>query len=436
MKIKLTFLSLIMLVACQWRNQQPTVSEDNFVKVESSRLMLNGKPYNYVGTNFWYGAILGSTGQGGDRERLHKELDTLKALGVTNLRVLVGSDGKGGVPAKVEPTLQLEPGVYNDTILDGLDYLLAEMAKRDMKAVLYLNNSWEWSGGYGMYLEWAGEGKAPAPSIDGYAKFMAFVAQFSTNVKAQELFYDHVRYIVSRTNRYTEVKYTDDPTIMAWQVGNEPRAFIPSQTADPAPQKAAFASWIAKTAEIIKGLDTNHLVSVGSEGKHGCEQDMELFRTIHADPNIDYACIHIWPYNWAWVSKETVDTGVQVAMDNTRAYIDEHIVVAKELGKPVVLEEFGYPRDGFQFSKTSSTTGRDKYYDFVFQLVMSEDYPLLNGCNFWGWGGLAEPAHLRWAPYDEYTGDPAQEEQGLNSVFASDSSTVAVIKHHALPSAK
>ena len=42
----------------------------------------------------------------------------------------------------------------------GLDYLLQQMGERGMKAVLYLNNAWEWSGGYGFYLEHAGAGKA------------------------------------------------------------------------------------------------------------------------------------------------------------------------------------------------------------------------------------------------------------------------------------
>ena len=241
-----------------------------------------------------------------------------------------------------------------------------------------------------------------------------------------------MRYIVSRTNRYTNVKYSDDPTIMAWQIGNEPRAFNPDPTKDQTPHKAAFASWLAKTSKLIKQLDHNHLVSVGSEGKHGCEEDIELFRTIHADPNIDYACIHIWPLNWNWINKETVTENLQIAKDSTLAYIQEHVDVAKQLRKPVVLEEFGYPRDGFQFSKASPTTARDSYYDYVFQLVMDDDLPLLNGCNFWGWGGLAQPANLRWKPFDEYTGDPAQEEQGLNSVFASDTSTLGVIKKHAL----
>jgi mannan endo-1,4-beta-mannosidase len=50
--------------------------------------------------------------------------------------------------------------------------------------------------------------------------------------------------------------------------------------------------------------------------------------------------------------------------------------------------------------------------------------------NFWGWGGLAEQSEtdIYWQPGDDYCGDPAQEQQGLNSVYASDTSTIAVIK--------
>ena len=106
-----------------------------FIQVENRKFIRNGSPYYYIGANFWYGAILASEGTGGNRERLHRELDSLKAIGVDNLRILVGSDGKRGVPTKVEPTLQEAPGIYNDTILAGLDYLLAEMEKRDMVAV-------------------------------------------------------------------------------------------------------------------------------------------------------------------------------------------------------------------------------------------------------------------------------------------------------------
>lgn len=413
--------ALLSIYACTPQKQQ---AESSFVRVENGQFIKNGQPYYYVGTNFWYGAILGSEGEGGNRKRLHQELDFLKSIGVDNLRVLVGSDGSRGITSKVEPTLQTAPGVYNDTILAGLDYLLVEMSKRDMVAILYLNNSWEWSGGYSQYLEWAGYGKAPVPAEDGWSAYMEFVKQFPKSEPAKALFANYVNDMVSRTNRYTGVKYTDDPTIMSWQIGNEPRAFADEN-------KEAFAQWMAEVAAQLKSLDKNHLVSTGSEGKHGCEVDIHLFERIHADANVDYMNFHIWPYNWGWAPKDSLSESLPRAKENTLRYFEEHLEVAARHKKPIVLEEFGFPRDHFKFSKESPTTARDSYYRYVFGYIADEAARggLLAGCNFWAWGGFANPAtdHDFWQRGDDYTGDPAQEEQGLNSVFATDS-TVEIIR--------
>lgn len=107
MKILSTILLtlLIVLGACT----SPQVSPDPFVRVSNGRLTVNGKPYYYIGTNFWYGAILGSQGQGGNRERLLRELDYLKALGINNLRVLVGADGKDGIRRKLSLHFRWKP---------------------------------------------------------------------------------------------------------------------------------------------------------------------------------------------------------------------------------------------------------------------------------------------------------------------------------------
>lgn len=415
----LTAAALMVFAACQ--DDKPS-----FAHVKDGQFVCQNYPSHFLGTNFWYGAILGSEGRGGDCARLEAELDTLKALGLTNLRVLVGGDGPDGIPTRVSPTLQVEPGVYNDTIFRGLDYLLAEMAERNMKAVLYINNSWEWSGGYGMYLEWAGAGKALIPAIAGYVPFMESVSHFVTNDKAKELFYNHVRHVVSRTNTVTGKAYCDDPAIFSWQIGNEPRCF----RADSAGQ-AAFVDFMWETASLIKSLDSNHMVSSGSEGYYGCEADMDLFERIHSCPDIDYMNIHIWPYNWGWVRENTLDVNLASAIEKTDRYIDAHLEVAAKYGKPVVLEEFGFPRDGFLFVKGSPTVSRDEYYRHVFSRVVrsAEEGGLFAGLNFWGWGGLAgqSETNLYWQPGDDYCGDPAQEQQGLNSVYLSDRSTVAVI---------
>ena len=411
---------LFFLGACA-----PKPAEHSFIKVNADgQFVRDGKPYYFVGANFWYGAILGSEGEGGNRERLHKELDFLKSIGINNLRVLVGADGENGIKTRVEPSLQVAPGVYNDTILAGLDYFMNELRERDMTAVLYLNNSWEWSGGYSVYLQWSGHGDAVVPAVDGWPAYMEYVKQFPQSDSAKALFANHVNYIVSRTNRYNQIKYVDDPTIMSWQIGNEPRAFSDEN-------KEPFARWMADVAAQIKSLDPNHMVSSGSEGSWGCEMDMNLFEKIHADPNINYLNIHIWPYNWSWVKADSLKELLPCAKENTKKYIDDHMVIAQKYSKPIVLEEFGFPRDGFSFSKEAPTTARDEYYRYVFDLIRQdrESGGLFAGCNFWAWGGFAgqNPDHVFWEKGDDYTGDPAQEQQGLNSVFATDS-TIEIIK--------
>lgn len=403
-----------------------TNKQNNISHVEHGQFVRGSEVDYYIGTNFWYGPILASEGKGGDRVRLQKELDTLKSLGITNLRVLVGADGPDGVATRIDPTLQKESLVYNDTLLQGLDYFMAELGKRDMQAVLFLNNAWEWSGGYGMYLEWASEGKAAIPAEIGYPAYMDSMARFPIHEKAKSLFAEHVKFIVSRTNSVTGLPYSEDPAIFSWQICNEPRCF----SSDPKVQEA-FTAWLWDVASLIKSIDGNHMVSTGNEGAMGCEESIELYERIHSCPDIDYMTIHIWPYNWSWAREGSLSEDLTGAIARTDEYISSHIALAQKYGKPVVIEEFGFPRDGLAFSKGSDTKSRDIYYKHLFNKVemSAAESGLLAGVNFWAWGGLAAQAegHSNWVSGDDYCGDPAQEPQGLNSVYCGDS-TVEIIK--------
>ena len=454
--IKLLLSLIISSCAAMETSAQTTgnTATKPFVTVRDGHFYLGDKEYRYVGANFWYGAILGSEGRGGNRERLHRELDHLKSIGVDNVRVLVGGDGRDGIPSHIAPKLQTEPGVYNDTLLAGLDYLMLELEKRDMRAILYLNNAWEWSGGYGAYLDWVGfesdipdyakgDGstrhfsQTPVPGIDGYREYTQHVSNFVLHEGAKAMADRHACFIVSRKNRYTGVPYSQSPALMAWEIANEPRAFNNDEL-----HKRKFVEWIDRQSRLIRAIDPNHLITTGSEGRHGCEQDMQLFRTIHTLPCIDYACIHIWPYNWGWLGRfeQNPDEGKTIpdskpdpmtekvgdACAKSMAYIDEAYAMLQGSGRPIVLEEFGYPRDRFRFAPGSPTLGRDQYYRFLFGII--RDSGKIAGCNFWGWGGSADVRHVVWERWDDYVGDPAQEEQGLNSVFATDSTTIGIIR--------
>ena len=417
LRILASVLCALLAVSCT-----PVGDKGNgFIHVENGQFIKDGKPYYFIGANMWYAASLASEGRGGDRQRLEAELDSLEAMGIDNIRVCVGADGPGGIRTKYEPTLQPAAGAYDDTLLAGLDYLMAELGKRGMTAVLYLTNSWEWSGGFGQYLEWAGYGRTPLSSEVPWGEYCSILTRFYESHQALEMYYSHVRSIVSRTNSVTGKPYSEDTAIFSWQLCNEPRPF--SKT-----NKGLFLEWAGKTASLIKSIDPNHMVSTGSEGLYGCEVDMELFEKLHSLPQIDYCNIHIWPYNWNWVTKANLDS-VSIAISDSDKYVTAHLDPVDRTGKPLVIEEFGYPRDGFSFERGTPVTARDRYYAYICDLVISSaaSQGSIAGCNFWAWGGQAPREHDNWIPGDAFSGDPAHEPQGFYSVYGNDSSTIATI---------
>src|SRR5690606_20292957 len=109
----------------------------------------------------------------------------------------------------------------------------------------------------------------------------------------------------------------------------------------------------------------------------------------------------------------------------------QHIQVARRLGKPIVLEEFGIERDNADYRLLSTTVQRDRFFEEIFDLMerqMKLGFPIA-GSNFWTWGGAGRSQHmdLIWKAGDPFTGDPPQEQQGLNSVFDVDRSTIKII---------
>ena len=315
----------------------------------------------FIGANLWNGDIT--------------QLDTLQAIGVTNLRVKA-TDG------------------------ENLHPLLSELERRNMQAVLFLTNAWEWSTGYEQYYSRATGEKPLLPSEVGYPCYMEQAGRFLSNKKAVALFDRYVKKTVRQYRRYRSV--------YAWEICNEPRAF--GQDPD------VLVAFIGHEAGLIKRLDAHRLVTTGSEGIWGCDGDSVLCRRLHEIPEIDYMTCHIWPYNWGWLNPAS-DAGQPVPdwQTNVMQYIRSHEEIAQRIGKPFVIEEFGFPRDHFDVNPapyTSAplppTTRRDEMYRLVFRSLQS--MPHLIGANFWCWNQ-----------------DPPQEPQGLNAVFPSDTTTLNVI---------
>jgi mannan endo-1,4-beta-mannosidase len=409
------------------------VSEPKYIHVRGTQFELEGKPYYFLGTNLWYGCYLGSSGVTGDRERLMRELDRLQQMGVNNLRVLAASEDSY-IKKSLKPTIQPNPGEYNEEILEGLDYLLAEMQKRDMHAVIFLNNYWEWSGGFAAYNKWFGNGKIvdPYDSTHTWGAFMNYCAEFYRNEKANDHFKKFIFKIVTRQNKFTDKFYSEDPTVMAWQLANEPR---PGWGEEAFQYVDDYNKWIDETAKYIHSIDQNHLVSTGSEGVIGSLQNEAMFLKAHQSQYIDYVTFHLWAKNWGWYNPLKVEETYPTAEKNAIDYINQNIAVARQLNKPITMEEFGLGRDNESCRAGDPATIRDKYFKKVFDAIYdsaSAGAPIA-GSNFWAWGGegRSENEDYVWRVGDQLVGDPPHEPQGVYSIFNADLTTIKIIGEQA-----
>lgn len=399
-----------------WRMPIAVAENAGFVKTVGARFMLDGAPHFFAGANFWQGMNLGMDGAaGGDRERLGRELDRMQALGLVNLRVMALSEGPDSEPYRMRPSLQPAPGLFNEAVFAGLDYLLHEMNRRNMRAVMTLNNYWHWSGGMAQYVAWADGSPIPYPPshpdfTGDWGTFMTYSARFYSMPQCQTAFRTAIAAVVGRTNTISGRLYRNDPTIFAWELANEPRNY---------PQ-----AWIDETAAYIKSLDPNHMVTSGSEGSVGGD-----FLPTHDGPHIDYATCHIWPQNWGWYQPDmpgTYAAGLQNALDYLQTHAD---LAATALGKPLVLEEFGLARDGGSLDPAAATTFRDDFFAQHYAAVEenAEAGGALAGDNLWAWAGEGRPG----VPSPQWIGDPPHETPGWYSVYDADAATLLVLAAHA-----
>ena len=431
--LRTTALALpFMASGCASVSRRKMGGPGEFVVVRNGRFELRGRPYFYVGTNLWFGCYVCDAALPGGRRRFVRELDQLHQLGVNNIRLLAGSETSPLVGA-IPRGITREPQQWDEDLLRGLDFALAEMARRDMRGVLFLSNYWQWSGSFAQYVRWVTGEPIPDPDRPVMARgdwhaFMQFSARFYQTPRAVALYRDYVTRLIHRRNTVNGRIYRDDPTIMTWELANEPRpcADDGSATRD----VPIFCDWVDATALLIHEQAPNQLVCTGSEGVWGSLQKPEVFIAAHQTPAIDYVTVHMWLKNWGWLKTPELSPDFAVAAGRARDHVEMHTRIASDiLKKPLVLEEFGLPRDRERYSPDAPVTARDEYFRRMFDQVAQSCRAgrALQAANFWAWGGEGRAD----APVDtaaKFLGDPPCEPQGLNSVFNTDATTHGVIR--------
>ena len=303
-----------------------------FVQTQSARLVIDGRPFRFVGANV---ALMY---RDEDRAQMPETLRQASRIGIKVVRVW--ASGEGG-PNDVKPisdfndwprthSFRRTPDEWNEAEFAFLDQVLVEAARNGLRVQLCLANWWRDTGGVTQYLRWAGVNGADDDKYPfGINNEKAM--QFYTNEIARRLYREHLQKIATRRNSINGVMYRDDPTIFGYELMNEAQCLTG--------RWEERRAWLAEMSTYLKSLDSDHLIAPGDWGYRSAAERREWLSD-HALPNIDYCDVHNYPRD---------DTDISV--DSPKAlgeFIENCVAAACSIKKPLVFGEFGMSSDGYK----------------------------------------------------------------------------------------
>jgi mannan endo-1,4-beta-mannosidase len=312
-----------------------------FVTTAGSAFVQDGRPFRIAGVNNHYLAYA-------SRDEVVRVLDDAVAMNANVVRTfvtpIIGSlDGRTPTIWKWRsPADASNLGVRGSWIaawdpdagrmivnegangLAKMDFVLQEASRRNLKLIIAFADFWAYTGGAQQISAWYG-------GTDKHAFF-------ATDARARADYKRLVRTILTRTNTLTGIAYRDDPTILGWNLLNEP---------DIRPNEL-FMDWVQEMAGYVKSLDPNHLVSTGHDSIRTNLMELAL-------KDIDFGTWHGYP-----AYRNITSAGLEEVIRTSCR-------MAGEVGKPVILEEFGVA------SNDPSRSQAESYRDWLALIAATPD---------------------------------------------------------------
>ncbi|MCZ8521162.1 MULTISPECIES: golvesin C-terminal-like domain-containing protein [Paenibacillus] len=236
----------------------------SFITRSGDQLMDGDTPYRFIGSNHpflersWMDVV-----------EVEDSIRAARLSGIDVIRtypfeVRMKADPPG------TPRHVLAPGQYNEKAFQLMDRVLYLAAQYNVRLIVPFVDSHNYIGGV---EDWAG--------FRGKTK-----VEFYSDPQVKQDFKAFITYVLNRKNKYTGALYKDDPTILAWQLGNE---------------LGSSDTWTTEMAAHVKSIDTNHLLADG-----GYVRAQGIKANALKDPNIDIIDPHIYGYH-------QVDLGAKLA---------------------------------------------------------------------------------------------------------------------------
>ncbi|CAK9185138.1 unnamed protein product [Ilex paraguariensis] len=292
-----------------------------FVRTKGTQFVLNGSPFLFNGFNSYW--MMNVATNPSERYKVSEVFREAAAAGLSVCRTWAFADGG-------DKALQISPGTYDERVFQALDFVISEARKHGIHLMLSFVNNYNDFGGRTQYVQWARNAGAQINSND----------DFYTNPVLKGYYKNHVKRVLTRFNTITGIAYRDDPTIMAWELMNEPRCQVDYSG-------RTINAWVQEMATYVKALDGKHLLEIGMEGFYGdsLPQKKQInpgyqvgtdFISNNLIGEIDFATIHAYPD--IWLSGKNDDA----QMEFMKRWMSSHWQDSRTiLKKPLVIAEFG-----------------------------------------------------------------------------------------------
>ena len=302
-------------------------SESQFIKVQGTEFTLDGKPFRFIGANSIYFGFYQQYG--------YSMEDAIRSAKENNLSVIRIYLGFG------ETTWGSRP-------IEEYDKALDLASKYGIRIIAVLTDCCCYGGDWSSTQE----------NYYGTVPFCDF-----SNPQSLEAYKKYISTLLLRKNTVNGRIYRDDPTIMAWDILNEPTLQF---TTD-----AEFTTWLADVTAYIKTIDPNHLLTIGIDNSNDrYDQPGTHYEALNV-PDLDFFSIH---FNLPPVA----DLAIQLPRLQFR------VNTLIDMGKPVILEEFGIGT-----LRSFRTLDEREMSIYIYKYKRQMDVVFSSGGSgvmFWGWG--------------------------------------------------
>jgi len=339
---------------------------NDFVTRSGSTLLLNGAPFRFSGANL-LGLVITQEGCANEpgpvdnraglcypsNFEVENQLATAKYMGATVIRAQ-------GLGMSVGCQLCWLPAkdTWQDEALERMDFAIATAKEQEIKVIVPLvgrPDQCYYHGCGKFFASWAGITNVQNPT-----------QLFWTDEDTWDLFQEYVDKLMNHVNRYTGIAWKDEPTILAWETGNELRTWWGDVLTD----------WTDKLSRHVKlNLGAKQLIYDGT--------DDLLVDPITSFPANDPA------------GRVPVDVASHLALPYVDIYnihpypmdtdeLEQAIDQVETAGKTLIVGEYGWNRNGFQNGFCGPCVNASTLDDF---LDLIEASPVVAGDTYWSlWG--------------------------------------------------